>query len=98
MYFSLALFAYTVCCRRTEQCVSVRRRHKSDVVDSSSGRCYVTDQWHNVSLLRARDVAYIYVYKNSNNVPVYDILNFGYMNTNFNVDLMLKEPVYSGSH
>ena len=29
---------------------------KSDVVDGSSGRRYVTDQWHNVPLLRARDL------------------------------------------
>ena len=56
MYFPLALFVYTVSCRRTEQCFSVLRTHKSDVVDGSSGRRYVTDQWHNVSLLRARDL------------------------------------------
>ena len=31
----------------------VLRTHKSDVVDGSSGRRYVTDQWHNVRLLRA---------------------------------------------
>ena len=54
MYFPLALFAYIVCCRRTEQCFSVLRTHKSDIVDGSSGRRYVTDQWHNVPLLRAR--------------------------------------------
>ena len=54
MYFPLALFAYPVCCQCTEQCFSVLRTHKSDVVDGSSGRCYVTDQWHNVPLLRAR--------------------------------------------
>ena len=54
MYFPLALFAYTVCCQRTEQCFSVLRTHKSDAVDGSSGRRYVTDQWHNVPLLRAR--------------------------------------------
>ena len=54
MYFPIALFAYTVCCRRTEQCFSVLRTHKSDLVDGSSGRRYVTDQWHNVPLLRAR--------------------------------------------
>ena len=54
MYFPFALFAYTVCCRCTEQCFSVLRIHKSDAVDGSSGRRYVTDQWHNVPLLRAR--------------------------------------------
>ena len=54
MYFPLALFAYTVCIRRTEQCFSVLRTHKSDAVDGSSRRRYVTDQWHNVPLLRAR--------------------------------------------
>ena len=53
-YFPLALFAYTVCCRRTEQCFSVLRTPKSDVVDGSSGRRYVTDQCHNVPLLRGR--------------------------------------------
>ena len=58
MYFPLTLFAYTMCCRRTEQCFSVLRTHKSDVVDGSSGRHYVTDQWHNVSLLRARALEY----------------------------------------
>ena len=54
MYFPLALYACTVCCLRTEQCFSVLRTHKSDAVDGSSGRRYVTDQWHNVPLLRAR--------------------------------------------
>ena len=54
MYFPLALFAYTVCCRHTEQCFTVLRTHKSDAVDGSSGRRYVTDQSHNVPLLRAR--------------------------------------------
>ena len=53
MYFPLALFVYTVCCRRTEQCFSVLRTHKSEVVDGSSGRRYVTDHWHNVPLLSA---------------------------------------------
>ena len=54
MYFPLALFAYTVCCRRTGQCFSVLRTHKSDAAHGSSGRRYVTDQWHNVPLLRTR--------------------------------------------
>ena len=53
MYFPLALFAYTVCYRRTKQCFSVLRTHESDAVDGSSGIRYVTDQWHNVPLLRA---------------------------------------------
>ena len=38
------LFVYTLCCRRTGQCFSVLRTRKSDVVDGSSGRRYVTDQ------------------------------------------------------
>ena len=61
MHFPLVLFAYTVCCRRTKQCFSVLRTHKSDVVDGSSGRHYVTDQWHNVPLLRARDIDQCFV-------------------------------------
>ena len=56
MYFPLALFAYTVCYRRTEQCFSVLRTHKSDAVDGSSGRRYVTDQWHDVPLLRTHAI------------------------------------------
>ena len=48
------LFVYTLCCRRTGQYFSVLRTHKPDVVDGSSGRRYVTDQSHNVPLLRAR--------------------------------------------
>ena len=53
MYFPFALFAYTVCCRRTEQYFSVLRTHKSDAVDGSSGRRYVSDQWHNVPLKKS---------------------------------------------
>ena len=59
MYFALyckLLFVYTVCCRRSGQCFSVLRTHKSDVVDGSSGRRYITDQWHNVPLLHARGI------------------------------------------
>ena len=66
MYFPLALFAYTVCCLRTEQCFSVLRTHKSDAVDGSSGRRYVTavdggtwgvsPQYRD---LRTRDIAYM---------------------------------------
>ena len=41
-------------CRRTGQCFSVLRTLHTDVVDSSSGRSYVTEQWHNVPLLRTR--------------------------------------------
>ena len=48
------LFAYTVCCQRTGQCFSVFRTRHSDVVDCSSGRSYVTEQRHNVPLLRTR--------------------------------------------
>ena len=33
------------------------RRH-IDVVDSSSGRSYVTEQWYNVPLLRTRALSY----------------------------------------
>ena len=60
MYFPLALwtlFVFIVCCRLTGQCFSVLRtsiRRHTDVVDSSSGRSYVTEQWHNVPLLRTR--------------------------------------------
>ena len=48
------VFVYTVFCRRTGQCFSVLRTRNSDVVDSSSGRSYVTEQGHNVPLLRTR--------------------------------------------
>ena len=68
MYFPLALFAYTVCCRRIEQCFSVLRTHKSDAVDGSSGRRYVTDQWHNVPLLRARVIVKWYSGTNVANI------------------------------
>ena len=36
------LFVCTVCCRRTGQCFSVLRTRKSDAVEGSSGRSYVT--------------------------------------------------------
>ena len=48
------MFVYIVCCRRTGQCFSLLRTRNSDVRDSSSGRSYVTQQWHNVPLLRTR--------------------------------------------
>ena len=48
------LFVYTVCCRRRGQCFSVLRTSHTDVVGDSSGRSYVTEQWHNVPLLRTR--------------------------------------------
>ena len=51
------LFVYTLFCRRTGQCFSVLRTRTSDViltVDGSSGRSYVTEQWHNVPVLRTR--------------------------------------------
>ena len=50
------LFVYTVCCRRRGQCFSVLRTCHTDVVGDSSGRSYVTDQWHNVPILRTRDL------------------------------------------
>ena len=50
------LFVYNVCCRRTGQCFSVLRTRHTDVVDRSSGRSYITEQWHNVPLLRTRDL------------------------------------------
>ena len=48
------LFVYTVCCRRRGQCFSVLRTRHTDVVGDSSGRSYVTEQWHNVPFLRTR--------------------------------------------
>ena len=50
------LFVYTVCCRRRGLCFSVLRTIHTDVVGDSSGRSYVTEQWHNVPLLRTRDL------------------------------------------
>ena len=38
------VFVYTVFCRRTGQCFSVLRKRHTDVVDSSSGRSYVTEK------------------------------------------------------
>ena len=46
------LFVYTVCCRCGGQCFSVLRTRHTDVVGDSSGRSYVTEQWHNVPLSR----------------------------------------------
>ena len=61
MYFPLALWTL-VCVHRVlsahqpvllcAQNTSIRRH--TDVVDSSNGRSYVTEQWHNVPLLRTR--------------------------------------------
>ena len=61
MYFPLALLTF-VCVHRV---LSAHRpvllcaqntliRRYTDVVDSSSGRSYVTEQWHNLPLLRTR--------------------------------------------
>ena len=50
------LFVYIVCCQRTGQCFSVLRTRHTDVVDRSSGRSYITEQWHNVPLLHTRDL------------------------------------------
>ena len=52
------LFVFIVSCRRNGQGFFVLRTRNSDVIlpkgGSSSGRSYVTEQWHNVSLLRTR--------------------------------------------
>ena len=53
---SNSLYVYTVCCRRGGQCFSVLRTRHIDVVGDSSGRSYVTEQGHNVPLLRTRDL------------------------------------------
>ena len=64
------LFVYTVCCWCTGQCFSVLRTHKSDAVDGSSGRRYVTDQWHNVPLLRARTLDHTMMIQDLSNLIV----------------------------
>ena len=46
------LYVYTVCCQRGSQCFSVLRTRYTEVVGNSSGRSYVTEQGHNVPLLR----------------------------------------------
>ena len=48
------LYVYTVCCRRGGQCFTVLRTRHTDVVGDSSGRSNVTEQGHNVPLLRTR--------------------------------------------
>ena len=48
------LYVYTVCCRRGGQYFSVLRTRHTDVAGDSSGRSYVTEQGHNVPLLRIR--------------------------------------------
>ena len=55
------LFVYTVCCRRGGQGFSVLRTRHTEVVGDSSGRSYVTEQWHNVPLLRTRALCSHYV-------------------------------------
>ena len=52
------LYVYTVCCRRDGQCFSVLRTCHTDVVGDSSGRSYVTEQVHNVPLLRTRGLEF----------------------------------------
>ena len=53
-FHSNRLYVYTVCCRRGGQCFSVLSTRHTDVVGDSSGRSYVTEQGHNVPLLRTR--------------------------------------------
>ena len=48
------LYVYTVCCWHGGQCFSVLRTCHTDVVGDSSGRSYVTEQGHDVPLLRTR--------------------------------------------
>ena len=48
------LYVYTVCYRRGGQYFSVLRTRHTDLVGDSSGRSYVTEQGHNVPLLRTR--------------------------------------------
>ena len=55
------LYVYTVCCRRGGQCFSVLITRHTDVVGDSSGRSYVTEQGHNVPLLRSRDIDQCFV-------------------------------------
>ena len=55
---SSRLYVYTVCYQRGGQCFSVLRTHHTDVVGDSSGRSYVTEQGHNVPLLRTRGLSY----------------------------------------
>ena len=43
-----------VCYRRRGQCFSLLRTRDTDVVRDSSGRSYVTKQWHNLPLLHTR--------------------------------------------
>ena len=50
------LYVYNVYCRRGGQCFSVLRTRHTDVVGDSSGRSYVTEQGHNVPLLRTRAI------------------------------------------
>ena len=60
-FHSNRLFVYTVCCRRRDQCFSVLRTRHTDVMGDSSGRSYVTEQWHNVPLLRTREIGSIVI-------------------------------------
>ena len=53
-FHSNRFYVYTVCSRRGGQCFSVLRTRHTDVVRDSSGRSYVTEQGHNVPLLRIR--------------------------------------------
>ena len=53
-FHSNRLYVYTVCSRRGDQCFSVLRTRHTDVVGDSSERSYVTEQGHNVPLLRTR--------------------------------------------
>ena len=64
------LFVYTVFCRRTGQCFSVLRTRHTGVVDSSRGRSYVTEQWHNVPLLRTRAIGEWFTLRDDN-TPVH---------------------------
>ena len=51
------LYVYNVSCRRGGQCFSVPRIRHTDVVGDSSGKSYITEQGHNVPLLRTRELA-----------------------------------------
>ena len=50
------LYVYTVCYRRGGHYFSVLRTRHTDIVGDSSGRSYVTEQGHNVPLLRTREL------------------------------------------
>ena len=86
------LYVYTVCCRRCGQWFSVLRTRHTHVVGDSSGRSYVTEQGHNVPLLRTRDIGY--TCNQSVRIWIFVFQHLKHFNLHFSCNLDPQEYIF----